>query len=192
MNNFDERDTKKPIYFIILFLTLSYYLEATPSKVNKPNIIIIVADDLGWNDVGFHGSKILTPELDKLATVGIELKRFYTPPVCSPTRAGLLTGKYPDRFSLRNHVLSPRHKGGIPPEELFLPEILEKAGYNERGAFGKWHLGHSDYKYHPNGQGFAFFYDEIAPSPMLTPFAQTVDTDMPFPEYPSPQMERDE
>lgn len=158
MNNFDDRVNKKTIYSIILFLTLSYYLEATPSKVNKPNIIIIVADDLGWNDVGFHGSKILTPELDKLATEGIELKRFYTAPVCSPTRAGLLTGKYPDRFNLRNHVLSPRHKGGIPPEELFLPEILEKAGYNERGAFGKWHLGHSDYKYHPNSQGFTYFY----------------------------------
>lgn len=124
----------------------------------RPNIIIIVADDLGWNDVGFHGSEIKTPNIDKLASEGIILNRFYSAPVSSPTRAGLLTGKYPDRFNLRNYVFSPRQKGGIAPEEVFIPEMLETAGYKERAAFGKWHLGHSNYKFHPNNQGFTSFY----------------------------------
>jgi hypothetical protein len=64
----------------------------------KPNIVIIVADDLGWGDVGFHGSNIRTPNLDKLAGEGVVLDNFYTTPICSPTRAGLMTGRYPDRF----------------------------------------------------------------------------------------------
>lgn len=148
---------KKIIFILFPFWALPC-ITVFSQPQNKPNILIIVADDLGWNDVGFHGSDIATPYLDKLADEGMELGRFYTAPVCSPTRAGLLTGKYPDRFNLRNHVYSPRHKGGIAPEELFLPEMLKEAGYNGCAAFGKWHLGHSDYKYHPNNQGFTFFY----------------------------------
>lgn len=148
----------KRIFIILLPALILNSVSSLAHSMVKPNIVIIVADDLGWNDVGFHGSDILTPHLDKLAEEGMELGRFYTAPVCSPTRAGLLTGKYPDRFNLRNHVYSPRHKGGIPPEEQFLPEMLKQAGYQQRAAFGKWHLGHSDYKYHPNNQGFAYFY----------------------------------
>jgi arylsulfatase B len=125
---------------------------------DQPNILIIVADDLGWNDVGFHGSEIKTPSLDKLASEGMELTRFYTAPVCSPTRAGLMSGMYPDRFNLRNHVYSPRHSGGLPPETEILPELLKQAGYNTTAAFGKWHLGHSNIKYHPINQGFDYFY----------------------------------
>jgi arylsulfatase B len=156
----NSNQMKKIIYisFLIALLFFNGCSENKSENPGLPNIIIIVADDLGWNDVGFHGSDIATPYLDKLADKGMELGRFYTAPVCSPTRAGLLTGKYPDRFNLRNHVYSPRHKGGIPPEELFLPEMLKEAGYKRCAAFGKWHLGHSDYKYHPNNQGFTFFY----------------------------------
>ena len=74
---------------------------------SKPNIVIIVADDLGWHDVGYHGSEIRTPKIDALAREGIELDRFYVCPVCSPTRAGLMTGRYPHRFGLRRTVISP-------------------------------------------------------------------------------------
>ena len=66
----------------------------------KPNIIVMVADDLGWNDVGFHGGPIDTPSLDRLAAQGVELSRFYTTPICSPTRAALMTGRDPMRLGV--------------------------------------------------------------------------------------------
>ena len=148
--------------FLFICLAASTIVACTSLEKQRSkeplNIIIIVADDLGWNDIGFHGSEIKTPNLDQLAAESIELKRFYSAPICSPTRAGLLTGKYPDRFNLRNRVFSPLAKDGISPEEIFLSEMLEKAGYKQRAAFGKWHLGHSNYKYHPNNQGFNYFY----------------------------------
>ena len=124
----------------------------------KPNILIVVADDLGWNDVSFHGSDIRTPGIDKLAEEGIILNRFYTCPICTPTRAGIMTGKYPNRFGLRYGVCSPRSLEGLPIEEVTLAEYLEKMGYLNRAAFGKWHLGHSKVQYHPLNQGFTYFY----------------------------------
>lgn len=143
---------------IIVSLANGACKEIKEKQHKKPNILIIVADDLGWNDVGFHGSEINTPSLNQLANESLEFTRFYTAPVCSPTRAGLLTGKYPDRFNLRNYVYSPKHAGGIPPETQMLPELLKEAGYARTAAFGKWHLGHSNIKYHPNNQGFDYFY----------------------------------
>lgn len=125
---------------------------------NKANIMIIVADDLGWNDVGFHGSEIRTPAIDALAEDGIVLNRFYTAPICSPTRAGLMTGKYPNRFGMRDGVCSPRTINGLPPEEITIAEYLAENSYENRAAFGKWHLGHSHVKYHPLKQGFNYFY----------------------------------
>ncbi|MGS2738261.1 sulfatase-like hydrolase/transferase [Sinomicrobium sp. M5D2P17] len=124
----------------------------------KPNIIIIMADDLGNGDVGYHGSDIKTPNIDSLSREGIVLNRFYVAPVCSPTRAGLMTGRYPDRFGLRETVIPPWRDFGVDTTEVFLPEILAKAGYKNRAAFGKWHLGHSRQYYHPLKRGFTHFY----------------------------------
>jgi len=129
-----------------------------PAAGSKPNIVIIVADDLGWNDAGYHGSEIVTPHIDGLARDGIELNRFYSCPLCSPTRAGLMTGRYPIRFGMQRTVVRPWEKLGMPPEEELLPEMLARAGYERRGVFGKWHLGHSARKYHPLNQGFTHFY----------------------------------
>lgn len=123
----------------------------------KPNVVILVADDLGWADVSFHGAEIKTPNLDRLTAEGVELNRFYVCPVCSPTRAGLMTGRYPIRFGLMRAVLPPWREGGLDTEEVALPEILARAGYKHRGIFGKWHLGHSDVKYHPLRRGFTEF-----------------------------------
>jgi arylsulfatase B len=148
----------KNINWLMASLFLTGCAGDSKEDSGRPNIVIIVADDFGWNDVGFHGSEIKTPNIDKLASEGIILNRFYSAPVCSPTRAGLLTGKYPDRFNLRNYVFMPTLLGGIPPDEVFIPEMLETAGYKERAAFGKWHLGHSNYKFHPINQGFTSFY----------------------------------
>ncbi|HEX8332808.1 MAG TPA: arylsulfatase [Segetibacter sp.] len=140
--------------FVLLALVLSFI---NTDAQKKPNIIIIVADDLGWNDVGFHNSEIITPNLDAFVKKGIELQRFYVRPICSPTRAGIMTGKYPDRLGVRG-VVNPRMQGGLPAEEQTLAELLATAGYKNRGAFGKWHLGHSDIKFHPLQNGFTRFY----------------------------------
>ncbi|HYH56313.1 MAG TPA: sulfatase-like hydrolase/transferase, partial [Anseongella sp.] len=127
----------------------------------KPNIIIILADDLGWGDVGYHGSSIKTPHIDRLAREGIELNRFYTAAVCSPTRAGLLTGRYPDRYGLRTTVIPPWSDFGVDTSEVFLPEVLAEAGYKNRAALGKWHLGHASLIYHPLNRGFTHFYGHL-------------------------------
>ena len=84
-----------------------------PRTSEKPNVVILVADDLGWGDVSFHGSEIRTPSIDRLAAEGVELNRFYVCPVCSPTRAGLMTGRWPIRFGLMRAVVPPWRKGGL-------------------------------------------------------------------------------
>ncbi len=124
----------------------------------RPNIILIVSDDQGFADVSFRGSEIETPNIDRIAREGAVLDRFYVCPICSPTRAGLMTGRYPIRFGMMRSVVPPWREGGLPHDELTLPEALEGAGYTHRGAFGKWHLGHSDVQYHPLRRGFTEFY----------------------------------
>jgi len=124
----------------------------------KPNIVLIVADDLGWNNVGYHGGAARTPNIDRLAREGVELDRFHSAPLCSPTRAGLMTGRHPLRFGIGCSVITPWRKHGIPAEERILPEVLARAGYRRRGCVGKWHLGHSHVRYHPLSRGFTHFY----------------------------------
>ncbi len=131
---------------------------AESGNVQKPNIVILLADDLGWNDVGYHNSKMRTPHIDAFARESVMLERFYVSNVCSPSRGALLTGKYPGRLGLNNGVITPESKFGLPPEVNTLPELLQHAGYKQRACIGKWHLGHSDVKYHPLQNGFTYFY----------------------------------
>lgn len=122
-----------------------------------PNIVLILADDLGWNDVSFHGGAIPTPNIDRIARDGVELDRFYACPVCSPTRAGLMTGRYPIRFGMQRAVCRPFLEVGLPAEEETLAEMLGRAGYRHRGMAGKWHIGHYARRFHPLNQGFTSF-----------------------------------
>ena len=122
-----------------------------------PNIVILVADDLGRRDVSFQGGALATPHIDRIAREGVALERFYSAPVCSPTRAGLLTGRYPIRYGLMRSVIPPWRDYGLDTDELLLPELLAEAGYAERGIFGKWHLGHTSVRYHPLRRGFTEF-----------------------------------
>ena len=130
---------------------------SSSALAEKPNIVLIVADDMGWADVGFHGSPIATPNLDRLAREGMELKRFYVCPVCSPTRAGLMTGRYPIRFGLMKAAIPPHRNFSMDSDEVILPQVLAKAGYEHRGIFGKWHLGHTHIRYTPLRRGFTEF-----------------------------------
>lgn len=131
---------------------------AAAQSMEKPNIVIILADDLGWGDVGYNGGDIKTPCIDRLAKDGVVLNYFYTAPICSPTRAGLLTGRYPNRFGLRQTVIPPWSEFGVDTTEVFLSDMLAEAGYVHRAAFGKWHLGHSKRAYLPLQRGFTRFY----------------------------------
>ena len=125
----------------------------------KPNVLIMVADDLGYADVGFNdGKTIATPNLDRLAARGINLRDFRACPVCSPTRAGLLTGRWPLRFGMMRAVVPPWSTFGLPQEESTLPELLQPAGYEQRGIVGKWHLGQARRDHLPLAHGFTRFY----------------------------------
>ncbi|MCH5373546.1 MAG: sulfatase-like hydrolase/transferase [Planctomycetes bacterium] len=122
----------------------------------KPNIVILMADDLGWNDVGYHGSTVKTPHIDRFVREGIELDRFYVAPYCVPTRAGLMTGHYPHRFGLTYKSNFARN-ARLPAEAVTLAEVLSAAGYSRRACVGKWHLGDGEGR-HPLRQGFTDFY----------------------------------
>lgn len=124
---------------------------------NKPNILLLVADDLGWNDVGYHGSNIKTPNIDKLGKSGAVLNQFYVMPACTPTRASLLTGRYPIRYGMQITVVKPHHRHGLPVDERILPQALKEVGY-ETAIVGKWHLGLSRPEYLPTHRGFDHQY----------------------------------
>jgi arylsulfatase A-like enzyme len=127
---------------------------------SQPNILYIVADDLGWKDVGFHGSDIKTPNLDRLAKNGARLEQFYAQPMSTPSRAGLLTGRYPHRYGLQTLVIPSSGKYGLPTDEWLLPQALKEAGYTT-AIVGKWHLGHADRKYWPRQRGFDYQYGPL-------------------------------
>ena len=135
-----------------------------------PNIIVILADDLGFGDLGCYGSSIPTPNLDRLAQDGVRLTRFYSAsPVCSPSRASLLTGRYPVRTGVVN-VLMPSEKKGLSPSERTIPRVLKERGYRT-AAIGKWHLG-SQKGFLPCDHGFDEFYgvpysNDMNPLPTL-------------------------
>ena len=124
----------------------------------KPNIVYIVSDDLGWKDVGFNGcADIQTPNLDKLAQDGVKFSQFYAQPMCTPTRAALMTGRYPFRYGLQTIVIPGPAGYGLATNEWLLPQCLKDAGYNT-AIIGKWHLGHADIKYWPKQRGFDYQY----------------------------------
>ncbi|MBV8276746.1 MAG: arylsulfatase [Verrucomicrobia bacterium] len=142
---------------IVLALSLTACV-AYSQQSNKPNILHIVADDLGWKDVGFNGcTDIKTPNLDKLAAEGAKFTQFYVQPMCTPTRAALMTGRYPFRYGLQTIVIPTAAGYGLDTSEWLMPQCLKEAGY-KTAIIGKWHLGHADKKYWPKQRGFDYQY----------------------------------
>jgi len=133
---------------------------ARAADTPPPHIIYIVADDLGWADVGFNGSDIPTPNIDALAAEGARLGQFYTQPMCTPTRAALMTGRYPLRYGLQTGVIPSAGTYGLPTDEYLMPQALRDAGYRT-ALVGKWHLGHADTKFWPMQRGFDSFYGAL-------------------------------
>lgn len=133
---------------------------ARAADAPRPHILYILADDLGFHDVGFHGSDIKTPNLDKLAAGGARLGQFYTQPLCTPTRAALMTGRYPLRYGLQTGVIPSGASYGLATDEFLLPQALKDVGYRT-ALVGKWHLGHADKAYWPRQRGFDSFYGAL-------------------------------
>lgn len=146
----------RPLVIVLCGLVFSSYTVAEPIA---PHVIIILADDMGWNDVGYHGSEIRTPNIDRLAADGIELDRFYAQPSCSPTRAALLTGKSSQALGLFS-PLSKLNPTGLPLTVKLMPEYFREAGY-QTSLVGKWHLGFREPAYRPNARGFDHFYGHL-------------------------------
>jgi arylsulfatase A-like enzyme len=143
-----------------LFIVAVAFAISSPALSEKPNILVILADDLGYGDLGFTGSKeILTPRLDALAKGGVIcLNGYVTHSYCGPSRAGLLTGRYQARFGMEiNCSYSPYDPYmGLPPNEQTFGKRLQQAGYRT-GIIGKWHVGAAP-PHHPNNRGFDYFY----------------------------------
>ena len=126
----------------------------------RPNVVVILADDMGWNDVSFHGGAIPTPHIDRLAAEGVEFDRFYTNPKCTPTRAALLTGRDPLQLGLTYATVYPWSPFGVAASEHFMAESFGSQGY-DTAAIGKWHLGHTTPAHHPNNRGFGYFMGSL-------------------------------
>jgi arylsulfatase A-like enzyme len=134
---------------------------AAQSAIAKPNIVVIFCDDMGYGDLGAFGHPtIQTPNLDRMASEGQKWTSFYVAaPVCTPSRAALMTGRLPIRSGMchdTRRVLFPNSSGGIPAEEVTLPELLKTQGY-ATACVGKWHLGHLP-QYLPTRNGFDYYY----------------------------------
>lgn len=127
------------------------------SAAGRPNMILILADDLGWRDVGFNGAEFETPNIDRIAREGVRFEQLYAYPLCTPTRAGLMTGRSPARMGLIYSVIRPWSAYGVPREERLMPETFRALGY-QTAMVGKWHLGHAHATMLPHNRGFDHFY----------------------------------
>ena len=126
----------------------------------QPNVVIMLADDLGWADVGYHGGEIETPGIDRLAAEGVRLERFYSAPICSPTRAALMTGRDPLVLGIAYDQIHPWYNAGLAPDALTIADVFAADGY-QTGLVGKWHLGHTYAHQTPNAQGFEHFWGHL-------------------------------
>jgi arylsulfatase A-like enzyme len=146
-----------PILQLVLLAAAAGHTAAEP---RRPNIVYFLVDDMGYADCGFNGGKdIQTPNIDRLAGEGAVLKAFYVQPLCSPTRAAFLSGRFPIRTGVY-HVVTPGAPWGLPLDERTLPDALGEAGYTT-AICGKWHLGEFRPEYRPSHRGFQHQYGHM-------------------------------
>lgn len=130
------------------------------AQPQRPNVVILLADDLGSSDLKHRGAEIDTPHLDRLAREGTAFEQAYVCSVCSPTRSGMMTGRHPLRLGVTYGVIRPWLDFGVSLEEHFMPQTFRAAGY-QTCITGKWHLGHQRKAYWPNERGFDHAYGHV-------------------------------
>lgn len=135
-------------------------LAANANAAERPDIVIVLADDLGWRDVGYHQSEIATPHIDALSRENVELDRFYVQPTCSPTRASLMTGHSPTRYGI-TRPLGKNEPEGLALDARILPQYFAALGYQPL-MVGKWHLGNHRPAQFPQARGFEYFYGYLS------------------------------
>ncbi|MBL9202500.1 MAG: arylsulfatase [Opitutaceae bacterium] len=140
-----------------LLLCVSSVIVHAAQPAGLPNILFILSDDQGFADIGYRSTEVRTPHLDALAASGVRLEQFYVQPVCTPTRAALMTGRYPMRLGLQLGVIKPESRHGLPLSARTLPQALREAGYFT-ALCGKWHLGNGAPEYLPTARGFDHQY----------------------------------
>jgi len=154
MRQFDHRGFLRMLGMWAALMAAGAVAGTASGKARRPNVVIILTDDQGWGDLGGHGNtNIRTPNIDSLAKGGALFERFYVSPVCAPTRASMLTGRYHSRTGVSGVT---RGQERMNLDEVTIADVFKAAGY-ATGCFGKWHNG-SQYPYHPNGRGFEEFY----------------------------------
>src|SRR5688572_32583951 len=139
----------------ILLALLGVFHNSMAQQQKKPNIILIMVDDMGFSDIGAYGSEIRTPNLDRLAAEGIRFREFYNNSICAPTRASLITGQYPHRAGIGYFDVNlglPAYQGFLNKESLTFGEVLKQNGYSTLLS-GKWHVGNDSTSW-PNQRGF--------------------------------------
>jgi len=144
---------KKINFLIASFVLIPYSVFSAKNIQEKPNIIFILADDMGYSDMSWQDSPIKTPNLDRLKAEGMFLDRHYVQPQCSPSRVALLTGNYPYRYGLQEHIVLSSSYTGIPGETKTIAEKMKEGGY-ETAIIGKWHVGGHKESFLPHNQGF--------------------------------------
>lgn len=171
---------------LIIILSLALLLQVIGSSSattteTPPSIILILADDLGYGDLSIYGASLIkTPYLDKLAEEGIRLTNFYASGnVCSPSRAGLLTGRYAIRDGLADRTITASDTRGLPADTTTIANLLRRGGYRT-ALIGKWHLGHHTQSHQPNAHGFDDFYGLLQPNDAEQPlYRDTMALDEP-------------
>lgn len=169
---------------VLIFTVVLALLPSPASAADRaPNLIVLLADDLGWADLGHDGSKIDTPNIDRLAKEGVKLTHYRSSaPMCSPTRAALLTGRYPHSVGVPE-LASPDIRGNVPilalaHSAITIPEALKPAGYRS-SLVGKWHLGHAS-KNWPRTHGFDAFWGSLIGTPRYWEVKETFDNETPI------------